>query len=139
MNNMKSIKTKDIVRNWHLVDANGQILGRLATQAAQILMGKTKAYYSTNLDTGDFVVVINASKVALSGKKEKQKIYYHHSGFPGGMKQRTVSDVRKAKPEMLIRHAIKGMLPKTKMGKLMLKKLYVYPEDEHPHKEKIVN
>ena len=133
---MKNVKTADIKRSWHLVDAEKKILGRFSTEVAQILMGKNKSYYTPYLDTGDFVVVTNAQKVALSGKKEKQKKYYHHSQFPGGLKVKTAQQVREQKPEEVIRHSVRGMLPKTKLGKLMLKKLYVFKDDKHPYSDK---
>lgn len=136
---MKSIKSKDIERKWHLIDANDQALGRLSTQVATVLMGKNKSYYVPYLDTGDFVVVINAAKVRLSGKKEIQKKYYRHSGYPGGLSERSAAQVRSAKPELLVRTAVKGMLPKTTLGKLMLKKLFVYPNSNHEHKDKFQN
>ena len=133
---MKNVKTADINRSWHLIDAEKKILGRLSVNVAQILMGKNKSYYTPYLDTGDFVVVTNAQKVALSGKKEKQKKYYHHSQFPGGLKVKTAQQVREQKPEEVIRHSVRGMLPKTKLGKLMLKKLYVFKDDKHPYSDK---
>ncbi len=136
---MKTLKPKDIKREWHLIDAKEKILGRLSTEVAMHLMGKNKSIYSPNLDTGDFVVVINAQKVALSGKKEKQKKYYRHSGYPGGLYMQTAAQVRQHKPENLIRNAVEGMLPKTKMGKIMLKKLYVYPSTSHPYQSKFKN
>ena len=133
---MKNVKTTDIKRSWHLIDAEKKILGRLSVNVAQILMGKNKSYYTPYLDTGDFVVVTNAQKVALSGKKEKQKKYYHHSQFPGGLKVKTAQQVREQKSEEVIRHSVRGMLPKTKLGKLMLKKLYVFKDDKHPYSDK---
>lgn len=133
---MKSIKPNDIKHNWHLIDAKNKILGRLSTEAAEILMGKNKSYYSPNLDTGDFVVVINAQKVTLSGKKESQKIYWRHSQYPGGLRSRTVAQQRILNPEEIIRHSIVGMLPKTKMGKNMAKKLFIYKTSEHPYSDK---
>lgn len=133
---MKNIKLSDIQRNWILINAQNQILGRLSSQIAQILMGKNKAYFTPHLDTGDHVVVINAAKVVLSGKKESQKKYYQHSGYPGGLKVRLAKDIRRDKPESMIRHAIVGMLPKTKLGKTMLKKLFIYPGVDHPHTDK---
>jgi len=133
---MKNVKTTDIERSWYLIDAEKKILGRLSVKVAQILMGKNKSYYTPYLDTGDFVVVTNAQKVALSGKKEKQKKYYHHSQFPGGLKTKTAQQVREQKPEEVIRHSVRGMLPKTKLGKLMLKKLYVFKDDKHPYSDK---
>ena len=134
---MKNVKTTDIKRSWHLVDAEKKILGRLSVNVAQILMGKNKSYYTPYLDTGDYVVVTNAQKVALSGKKEKQKNYYHHSQFPGGLKVKTAQGVRQTKPEELVRHSVRGMLPKTKLGKLMLKKLYVFKDEKHPYNDKL--
>lgn len=133
---MKSIKPKDIKRDWHLIDAKEKVLGRLSTDVAMMLMGKNKAYYVPYLDTGDYVVVINAQGVKLTGKKEQQKKYYHHSQYPGGLYVKTASQVRSAKPEYMIRHSVKGMLPKTILGKQMLKKLYVYSGGEHKHQEK---
>lgn len=133
---MKNPKASDIKHNWHLVDARNQILGRLATNVAHLLMGKNKPYFSPYLDTGDNVVVINAAAVVLSGKKEKQKIYWRHSGYPGGLKSKTAATLRAKSPEELIRHAVVGMLPKTKLARLMLKKLYIYPAGDHPHKDK---
>ena len=133
---MKNVKTTDIKRSWHLFDAKKEVLGRLSTKIALILMGKNKSYYTPHLDTGDYVVVTNAQKVALSGKKEKQKNYYHHSQFPGGLKVKTAQGVRQTKPEELVRHSVRGMLPKTKLGKLMLKKLYVFKDDKHPYTDK---
>lgn len=136
---MKNIKKSDIKQEWHKIDANSQILGRLSTNAAHLLMGKNKAYYTPNLDCGDFVVVINAGKIVLSGKKETQKTYFHHSGYPGGMKTRTPEILRLKKPEEIIRHAISGMLPKSKLGKIMIKKLYIYATDKNPHESKFKN
>lgn len=131
---MKKITPKNIQREWQLIDAKNQILGRISTQIARHLMGKNKSYYVSYIDTGDYVVVINAKDIMLSGKKEKQKRYYHHSGYPGGMYVKTAAQIKETKPELLLKHAVKGMLPKTVMGKNMLKKLYVFPETEHPYK-----
>ena len=136
---MKNIKAADIKREWHLIDAKNKILGRLSSEIAQTLMGKDKSYYTPNLDTGDYIVVINAQKVILSGKKENQKKYYHHSQYPGGLYVKTASQARKQKPEDLIRHAVIGMLPKSKLGKLMLKKLYIFPDENHPYDDKFKN
>ena len=134
---MKNIKLNEIKREWHLIDAENKALGRLSSQIAHILMGKNKVYYTPYLDCGDNVVVINTTKIFLSGKKENQKIYYHHSGYPGGLKSKTASEVRRQKPENLIRHGVVGMLPKNKLGKLMLQKLFIYPGSEHPYKDKL--
>lgn len=136
---MKSLKPKDIEKNWHLIDANGKILGRLSSEIAMHLMGKNKVTYSPNLDAGDYVVVINSEKIVLSGKKETQKIYYHHSGYPGGLYSRTAAQLRNYKPNDLIRNAVIGMLPKTKMGKIMLKKLHIYKDSTHPHKDRFLS
>ena len=133
---MRNIKAKDINRKWHLIDAKNKVLGRLTSEIAKILMGKNKSYFTPNLDTGDCVVVINAKEVLLSGKKENQKRYFRHSGYPGGMRISTAAQVRVKKPEDLVKHAVVGMLPKTKLGKLMVKKLFVFPEAEHSYKDK---
>src|SRR3990172_4257933 len=133
---MRNIKAKDINRKWHLIDAKNKVLGRLTSEIAKILMGKNKSYFTPNLDTGDFVVVVNAKDVMLSGKKENQKNYYRHSGYPGGMRISTAAQVRVKKPEDLVKHAVVGMLPKTKLGKLMAQKPFVYKEAEHSYKDK---
>lgn len=124
-------------KQWHLIDAKNKILGRLSTEVANILTGKNKVSYQTNIDHGDYVVIINAKDVALSGKKETQKNYYHHSGYPGGLKSQTASQIRSKRPETLIRHAIVGMLPKNKIGKAMVKKLFVFATEEHPYANKL--
>lgn len=133
---MKSLKGKDIKRDWQLIDAKDKILGRLSSNIAMSLMGKNKNIYSPNLDTGDYVVVINAQMIVLSGKKENQKVYFRHSGYPGGLYKNTAAQLRAKKPTDLLRNAIIGMLPKTRMGKIMLKKLYIYAGSDHPHKDK---
>ena len=133
---MKSTKQSDIKRDWHKIDAKGQVVGRVSTQIAHLLMGKNKTYFTPTLDCGDYVVVVNAKNVEFSGKKEKQKLYYRHSGYPGGLRSKTPQKVRETKPEDLIRHAVIGMLPKNKMGKLMVKKLYIYPQTENPYSAK---
>jgi len=127
------IKKEDINPKWHLVDADGKTLGRLATRVAILLRGKNKPIYAPHQDTGDFVVVINAKKVFLTGKKWKEKIYTHHSGYPGGLKQASAEKIAEKKPERLITMAVQGMLPKTKLGKKLIKKLKVYAGDAHPH------
>ncbi|HET9832613.1 MAG TPA: 50S ribosomal protein L13 [Vicinamibacterales bacterium] len=118
---------------WHLIDADGQVLGRIATKAARILQGKHKASYTPFIDTGDHVVVVNASKVKLTGRKEDQKIYRQHSGFEGGLREERARVVRQRKPERLIEEAVRGMLPKTKLGDAMYRKLKVYAGPDHPH------
>jgi large subunit ribosomal protein L13 len=128
-----SAKQEDVKRSWHVVDANGKTLGRLATAVATVLKGKNKPIYTRHVDTGDFVIVVNADKVHLTGRKLEQKTYYSHSGFPGGLKSITAGTLMKTKPEEVIKKAVEGMLPKTRLGKQMLSKLKVYAGDEHPH------
>ncbi len=128
-----SAKQEDIKRSWHLVDANGKTLGRLASVVASVLKGKTKPVYTRHVDTGDFVIIVNADKVHLTGKKLDQKVYYRHSGYPGGLKSVTAGTLMKSKPEQIIKSAVAGMLPKTQLGKAMLSKLKVYSGEKHPH------
>src|ERR1051325_9035825 len=118
---------------WHLIDADGQVLGRIATKAARILQGKHKASYTPFIDTGDHIVVINAAKVKLTGRKEDQKIYRQHSGYEGGLREERARIVRQKRPERLIEEAVHGMLPKTKLGQAMYRKLKVYAGPDHPH------
>jgi large subunit ribosomal protein L13 len=118
---------------WHVIDANDQVLGRVATLAARLLQGKHKAIYTPFIDTGDHVVVINAGLVKLTGRKEDQKLYRRHSGYEGGLREERAVDVRKRQPVRLVEQAIRGMLPKTKMGNAMYRKLKVYASAEHPH------
>ncbi|MBW1678931.1 MAG: 50S ribosomal protein L13 [Deltaproteobacteria bacterium] len=122
-----------IEKSWQLVDAENKILGRLASKIAVVLKGKNKPIYTPHVDTGDFVVVINAQKVKLTGRKLKEKMYYHHSGYPGGLKSIAAEDLLQKKPEEVIRKAVRGMLPKNKLGRKMLKKLKVYSGNDHPH------
>ena len=118
---------------WHLIDAEGQVLGRIATRAARILQGKHKASYTPFIDTGDHVVVVNAAKVKLTGRKEDQKIYRQHSGYEGGLREERARVVRQKRPERLVEEAVRGMLPKTKIGEAMYRKLKVYAGPDHPH------
>ncbi|MBI3849247.1 MAG: 50S ribosomal protein L13 [Verrucomicrobia bacterium] len=120
-------------RKWHVVDANGAILGRLAVQVADILRGKNKPIFAPHLDAGDFVVVINAEKIALTGKKETDKTFMTYSGWKGGEKYTSVAQIRTRHPEKLITHAVKGMIPKNRLGRQLLTKLKVYKGDQHPH------
>jgi large subunit ribosomal protein L13 len=120
-------------RNWLLVDANGQTLGRLATQIADALRGKTKPEYTPHCDTGDFVVVVNAEKIAVTGNKRAVKKYYRHTGYPGGIKERTLNDMLERRPEEVIRKAVKGMLPRNRLARKQLTKLKVYAGPDHPH------
>ena len=122
-----------VERKWYIVDADGMTLGRLASQVAAVLRGKNKPVFTPNCDTGDHVVIINASKVVLSGKKLDQKFYYHHSGFPGGLKETSYRKLMAEKPEFAVKHAIIGMLPKGPLGRQMAKKLRVYAGAEHEH------
>jgi large subunit ribosomal protein L13 len=132
-----SVKAKDIERRWHVIDASGQTLGKLATQVANLLMGKHKPIYTPHMDTGDFVIVLNATKVKVTGKKPKQKIYYRHSGYPGGIKAETYEELMAAHPTRVIEHAVKGMLPHNRLGRAMYKKLKVYTGDSHPHQAQV--
>jgi len=120
-------------RKWHLIDANGAVLGRLAAQVANILRGKNKPVYTPHLDAGDFVVVINAAKVRLTGKKETNKTFMSYSGWKGGEKYTSVAQVRAKQPEKLITHAVRGMVPKNRLGRVLMTKLKVYKGDQHPH------
>jgi len=124
---------KEIQRKWHVVDARDQILGRLATQVAKLLTGKNKEVYTPFLDTGDHVIVVNAAKVRLTGKKLTDKMYRHHTGYPGGLREVSAGVLMARKPEKLIEEAVFGMLPKTKLGRAMRRKLRVYAGPEHPH------
>lgn len=134
----KPTQAKEIKRQWHLVDAQDKILGRLAGKIAHLLIGKGRPYFVPYLDCGDFVVVVNAKKVAVTGKKEKQKIYTRYSGYPGGLKEETLGHLRERKPEEIIRRAVSGMLPKNKLRKKRLKRLYVFADDKHPYKKKFL-
>jgi len=124
---------REIVRQWHVVDADGQVLGRVASKAAMILMGKHKPTYTTFLDTGDHVIIINAEKIRLTGRKDAQKVYRRHSGYPGGLTEVGAVKMRTSRPTKMLEQAIAGMLPKTKLGKQMYRKLKVYAGDKHPH------
>ena len=126
-------KPGEIEQEWLLIDATDQVLGRVATKAAQLLKGKHKPQYTPHVDTGDFVVIINAEKIRLTGNKATQKAYYSHSGFPGGLKEESFEQALEKHPERIIEHAIKGMLPKNTLGRAMGKKLKVYAGAEHPH------
>ena len=126
-------KENDIERRWFVVDAEGKVLGRLATRIAQIVRGKEKAYFTPHLDTGDFVVVVNADKVRVTGNKPKDKIYYRHSGYVGHLKERSLGRMLARKPEWVVLHAVRGMLPKNRLGRKMLKKLKVYRGPDHEH------
>jgi large subunit ribosomal protein L13 len=122
-----------VERQWHVIDAEGQVLGRVATEAARLLQGKHKAVYTPHIDTGDHVVVVNAAKVRLTGRKDEQKLYRYHSGYEGGLREERAVEVRAKQPARLVEEAVRGMLPKTKMGQAMWSKLKVYAGAEHPH------
>ncbi len=127
------VRKEDVVRDWWVVDAEGKILGRLASQIARILRGKHKPYYQPDVDCGDFVIVVNAEKIAVTGKKLEQKLYQFHTNYPGGLKERTLAWMLEHKPEEVIRLAVKRMLPKNKLGHRMLKRLKIYRGPNHPH------
>ena len=126
-------KPAEVERKWYVIDAEDKTLGKIAAEVASILRGKKKPIYTPHVDTGDYVIVINAEKVRVTGKKEEQKIYKSHSGYPGGLKETTLRELRAKKPEEIIRHAVKGMMPKGKLGRQMFKKLKVYAGPEYPH------
>ena len=132
-----STKASDIERQWHVFDASGQTLGKLSTQVAKLLMGKGKTIFVPNLDTGDFVIVINAAKVKVTGKKVKQKIYYRHSGYPGGLRAVTLEEMLQSHPTRVIEHSVRGMLPRNRLGSAMIRKLKVYAGDSHPHEAQL--
>jgi len=126
-------KPSTINRDWYVVDASGMRLGRLATRVADTLRGKNKPDYTPHIDTGDFVVVVNAGKIAVTGNKLEDKIYYRHTGYPGGLKQRTLAEMLEKQPEEVIRKAVKGMMPKNRLSRAQLKKLKIYSGPSHPH------
>ncbi|MCX8034283.1 MAG: 50S ribosomal protein L13 [Thermodesulfovibrio sp.] len=128
------VKKEEVNRNWYIADATGQTLGRFASRIAKILMGKHKPSYTPNVDNGDFVVVINAEKIKVTGKKLTDKVYYHHTGYMGNLKAETLKERLEKEPEEVILDAVWGMIPKTRLGKKMIKKLKVYRGSEHPHK-----
>ena len=131
-----STKKNNVKRDWYLIDVGNKILGRSASEIAQLLMGKKKSYFVRNMDCGDFVVVINAKNVKVTGKKEIAKKYYRHSGFPGGFKADTLQELRARKPKDIIKHAVSGMLPQNKLKATMLKRLYIFPETQHTYQDK---
>jgi large subunit ribosomal protein L13 len=132
---MKSFVARkgEVPRQWFVVDAQGKVLGRLASRVAMILRGKNKPTFTPHEDAGDFVVVVNAAQVQLTGRKLDQKFYYRHSGYPGGIKSTTARQLLQRKPEEVLRHAVRGMLPKNSLGRRLLKKLKIYAQGEHPH------
>jgi large subunit ribosomal protein L13 len=130
-------KASEIERKWHLVDASGQTLGRMSSQIARLLIGKHKAMFANNTDTGDFVVVINAEKIRVTGKKLTDKSYYRYSGYPGGISSMTLGEMLQKHPQRVIEHAVRGMLPNSRLGRAMYKKLKVYAGDKHPHQAQL--
>ncbi|NLT49539.1 MAG: 50S ribosomal protein L13 [Ignavibacteria bacterium] len=128
------IRTEDVDKKWYVIDAEDKVLGRLAAKAARIIRGKEKPLFTPNMDTGDFVIVINADKVKMTGKRELQKTYFSHSGYPGGVRIRTFQEMKEKNPSFIIENAIRGMLPKNRLGKKIIKHLKVYAGTEHPHK-----
>ncbi len=132
----RATSQKDIIREWHVVDIKGRTLGRVATEIAVMLMGKKKPYFVRNLDCGDHVVVINAKDVGVTGKKELDKKYYRHSGYPGGFKSETLGELRMRKPEEIIKEAVKGMLPQNRLRDRMLKRLHVFKDESHTYGDK---
>jgi len=132
-----STKAKDIQRHWHVIDASGKTLGKIATEAATLLMGKHKPMYAPYMDTGDYVIVLNASRLKVTGKKLNDKKYYRYTGYPSGLRQETLSEMLAKHPTRVIEHAVKGMLPHTTLGKAMFKKLKVYAGESHPHQAQV--
>jgi large subunit ribosomal protein L13 len=128
-----SVKAKDIKREWHIIDASDEVLGKLATRVARLLSGKHKPLFAPNMDVGDFVVIINASKIRFTGNKLKQKMYYSHSGYPGGLKTERLEELQEKYPERIIEHAVKGMLPRNKLNASMMKRLRIYNTAENPY------
>jgi len=127
-------KSADVEKKWNVIDADGMVVGRLATRVASILRGKNKPIFTPHADTGDYVIIVNAEKIRFTGNKLEKKIYYRHSGYPGGIKQKTARNIMNASPEKIIMTAVSGMLPKNKLGRQQLKKLKVYRGSDHPHK-----
>ncbi len=126
-------RPSSVERKWHLIDAEGQTLGRLATEIAHLLRGKNKPQYTPHIDTGDFVVVVNAEKVVLTGKKAEQKVYRRHTGYPGGLRETSYEEMLERKPTEILRRAVRGMMPKTRLGRQQFRKLKIYAGPEHPH------
>ncbi len=128
-----SIKAGDIVQEWHVIDADGKTLGQVATQAAKLLMGKHKPTFCRHLDSGDGVIIVNAGKITFTGKKGTDKLYYRHSGYPGGFRKASLDQMLEKKPTFPLEHAIRGMLPRNRLGSAMFRKLRIYAAAEHPH------
>jgi len=133
MNTTRSIKKGELNKDWYVIDAKDKVLGRLCSNVANILRGKHKPSFTPNIDTGDYVIILNANKIKVTGKKEESKTYEHYTGYPGGLRSKKFSILRQTNPEQIIENAVRGMLPKSKLGKAMIKKLKVYAGDKHPH------
>ena len=135
VNSFKTVSARpaEVEQEWYVIDAENQVVGRLASQVAAILRGKHKPYFTPHVDCGDYVIIVNADKARFSGKKETDKLYYRYSGYPGGLKTRTAKEMRQRRPDYIMRHAVKGMLPKGPLGRRMFKKLKVYASPTHPH------
>ncbi len=137
MNKAFFLRNEDRSPKWHLIDASGMVLGRLASRVADILRGKNKAYYSPHVDCGDYVIVTNCEKIVLTGNKMKEKLYRKHSGWRGGLKTKTAEELFRKDPSLLVKHAVKGMLPKNRLNRKIIKKLKVYVGNDHPHKAQL--
>ena len=131
--NTKSIKNNEVIKNWWVADADGQVLGRFASKIAQILRGKHKVNFTPHMDMGDFVIIINAEKIKVTGNKETDKVYFKHTGYPGGGSEISLAELRRSKPHRIIENAVKGMLPHNSLGRQQFKKLKVYKGSDHPH------
>ena len=129
----QSVNKESVLHGWYVVDADGKTLGRLSTQIANRLRGKHKAEFTPHVDTGDYIIVVNADKIHVTGKKETDKLYYHHTGFPGGIKAMALGKMREKSPEKILENAVKGMMPRNRLGRAMLSKLKVYAGNSHPH------
>src|SRR5258706_10032305 len=139
MNATKPTKKEEIKREWHHVDVSNKVLGRVSTEIVKLLMGKSKPYFIKNLDCGDYVVVTNAKKIKVTGRKEEKKVYHRHSGYPGGFKSETLKELRQRRPEDILLHAVKGMLPQNKLRATMLKRLYIVAGDTHQYGDKFAS
>ena len=135
---IKPVKAKEIKRNWHLIDAKGKILGRLASEIAKLLVGKSKPYFVRHLDCGDFIVVINAKEILVTGNKERQKVYTRYSGYPGGLHKQTFEKLINKRPTEVIKHAVLGMLPKNKLQDRAMTRLYIFSDEKHPYQDKFI-
>ena len=133
----KPVKDKEIKRNWHLIDVKGKILGRVTCEIAKLLQGKQKSNYTTYLDSGDYVIIVNAKDIVISGKKARTKLYTRYSGYPGGLKTVRFEELLKVSPDKIIRHAVSGMLPKNKLRDRRLTRLYVFADEKHPYQDKV--